>query len=215
MSETAVRDFPITDEMVREGCRISYDFMSASSPERREELVKLILHAGLAARPVEETGVAEDLVHRADEAVRALMSAGSSDRHVNRAKMIDVIEGLEATISRYRNSGCAGSEAVPADKVFDTPGIVERLHKRATFFRFDQTAGLLREAADIIQSQTVALARKGQAVSDARTMEALTNAKVLLRAFTGPDDVIAQTVIADIDAVLGALAGAGGANHVQ
>jgi hypothetical protein len=215
MSETAVQEFPITDEMVREGCRISYDFMSASSQARREEVVKLILHAGLTARPIVGTGVAADLVQRADDAVRAFMSEGSSDGHRNRTKMTDAIEGLQVTISNYRNSGSVGSEAVHAGKAFDTQAIVERLRKRATFFRFDQTAGLLREAADIIQSQTVALTQKRRATGGARTMEALTNAKGLLQAFTGPNDAIAQTAISEIDAVLGEFAEIGDPNHVE
>jgi hypothetical protein len=167
MSETAVQDFPITDEMIREGCRISYEFLSASSPKRREELVKLLLHAGLAARPIEVTGEAEDLVQRADETVCAFPSAEPSGGYVNRAKMTDAIEGPQATTCRCRNSEPADPDAVPAEKVFDTQAIVERLRKRAIFFRFDQTAGLLREAADIIQSQTVALTQQRQATSDA------------------------------------------------
>jgi hypothetical protein len=202
MSETAVRNFPITDEMVREGCRISHDFMSASSRERREELVRLILHGALsAARPAEETS--ENLVECADEAVRACLSAWACGRHANRIEMVEAIERLQAAAARCRTPSSADAGPVQPDDAFETSAIVERLRKRAAFFRFHQTSDLLREAADTIESQTVALTQKRQATGGARTMEALTNARGLLRAFSGPNDAIAQAAISEIDAVLG------------
>jgi hypothetical protein len=201
MSETAVRDFPISDEMVREGCRISHHFMTASSRERREELVRLMLHGALsAARPAEETS--ENLVECADEAVRACLSAWACGRHANRIELVEAIERLQAAVARCRTPRPADAGAVQADDAFETSAIVGRLRKRAAFFRFHQTADLLREAADTIESQTVALARKRQATGGARTMEALTNAKGLLQAFTDPDNAITQTAISDIDAIL-------------
>jgi hypothetical protein len=201
MSETAVRSFPITDEMVREGCGISHDFVSAFSRARREELVRLILDGALsAARPAEETS--ENLVECADEAVRACLSAWACGRHANRIEMVEAIERLQAAVARCRVTKPADAGVVQPDDAFETSAIVERLRKRAAFFRFHQTADLLREAADTIESQTVALARKRQSIGGARTMEALTNAKGLLQAFIDPENAIAQTAISDIDSVL-------------
>jgi hypothetical protein len=201
MSETAVRNFPITDEMVREGCRISHDFMSAFSRARREELVRLILHGALsAARPAEETS--ENLMECADEAVRACLSAWACGRHANRIEMIEAIERLQAAVGRCRTTRPADAGVVQPDDAFETSAIVERLRKRAAFFRLHQTADLLSEAADTIESQTVALTQKRQSTGGARTMEALTNAKGLLQAFTDPDNAITQTAISEIDAIL-------------